>query len=83
MKLTVGMLIDQLTAFDPEASVRLAFQPAWPLEYDVERVTGSHTPPGDDDLDDAPGVVWIGQGDHIGYLPETATDAMGWQRDQD
>jgi hypothetical protein len=33
--MTVGELIEILEDFDENAEVRLAFQPSWPLQYDV------------------------------------------------
>ncbi|WP_035851161.1 hypothetical protein [Kitasatospora azatica] len=78
---TVADLITTLTAFDPTAPVRLAINPQWPFEHYVGTVTATPginptTGPGDTDLtgpDGAPtGVVWIGDGGQIGYLPAEA-----------
>ena len=78
---TVGELIAALADYDPDTPVRLASQPGWPFEYTLGAV--AQTP------DDAEGdgteptkdpVVWIGEGQQAGYLPEIACTALGWSR---
>ena len=76
---TVGDLIEALEIYDPTTPVRLASQPAWPFEHTLGAVV--HTP------DDAEGdgteptetpVVWIAEGEQVGYLPGAAASALGW-----
>lgn len=76
---TVGELIAALHRYDPTTPVRLATQPGYPLENLLARVACT--------LEDAeyegptrtdPPVVWLGAGEHVGYLPALATNALGW-----
>jgi hypothetical protein len=78
---TVGDLIAALDCYDSDTRIRLASQPAWPFEYTIGRI--ALTP---DDAEhngtattDEP-VVWIGEGHQVGYLPGTASNALGWSR---
>ena len=65
--MTVGELIEYLTGFDDEMPVRLAEQPKWPFEYDIEHVV------------DCDGIVYIGEGKQIDYLDGEVADALGWR----
>lgn len=76
---TVGDLIAVLDRYDATTPVRCATQPGYPLEHTIGRVVrtrddadGDGTPPTD------PPVVWLGVGEHVGYLPAPAADALGW-----
>lgn len=78
---TVGDLIVTLECFDLDTRIRLASQPGWPFEYTIGGI--ALTP---DDAEhnstattDEPGV-WIGEGRQVGYLPGTASNALGWSR---
>jgi hypothetical protein len=77
---TVGALIAALGRYDPALPVRCATQPGYPLEHTLARVActddadNNGTPPTD------PPVVWLGIGEHVGYLPAPAADALGWSR---
>lgn len=78
---TVGELVAALEDYDPDTPVRLASQPGWPFEYSIGAVV--HTPDdaegdGTEPTDDP--VVWIGEGQQLGYLPGIAADALGWSR---
>lgn len=75
---TVADLINSLAAFDPTTPVRLALNPEWPFEHyvgpvtatpDITPTSGPHDSPAPAE---APGVVWIGDGGQIGYLPPEA-----------
>ncbi|MFI9452505.1 hypothetical protein [Amycolatopsis sp. NPDC052450] len=68
---TVGELIAALDHYDPAAPVRLATQPAYPLENLLARVVCIQ------DRADQP-VVWLGASDQVGYVPAPVTDALGW-----
>ena len=59
-------LIQELQYLDPEAEVRIAQQPSWPFEYDVNGVV------------EIGGKVWLVEGDQLGYLPGQVKDAIGW-----
>jgi hypothetical protein len=38
--MTVAQLISELEEYNPDAEVRLAFQPSWPFEYGIGDVVG-------------------------------------------
>lgn len=68
---TVGDLIDALDEHDPDTPIRWAAQPAWPFEYTVGTVTA-----GPDDAEEP--VVWLVEGEQVGYLSADVADALGW-----
>jgi hypothetical protein len=72
-KLTVEALIEALEDCDPNAEVRLAHQPSWPLQFAVD----SDHPTAALDLEDGP-VVFLREGEPLGYLPEPARTQLGW-----
>lgn len=121
--MTVQELIDELETLNPDAEVRLAFQPSWPFEHSLgtvaeynaresyEIVQGDYDGEGlawwimntdaDEDSDNAhgpyetrtdaeealdellqdepeDGVVYLGEGAQLGYLPGAAKQALGW-----
>lgn len=72
-----------LEDFDEDAEVRLAMQPSWPMEYtigdvvlveeDLSRTMSEYQ------VDEhEPGIVYISEGDQLGYLPQRATEDLGW-----
>jgi hypothetical protein len=71
---TVAELLDQLADLDPNAPVRLAQQPAWPFEWTLAGVVGV------DDLAEDGQVVYLVEGDQLGYLPDAAAELLGWGR---
>jgi len=75
-KLTVSQLIKELEDLDPDAEVRLATQPNWPFEWHL-----STTEPGPAmqiAVDDQP-VVYLVEGEQLGYLPDTVCRELGWR----
>lgn len=88
MPTTVRELIDRLEECDPDATVLLAHQQAWPLQFDVLGVAeasefrseacAAHGERGCDDCDEVAEteVVWIVQGEHPDspYAPRAAWD---------
>lgn len=82
--MTVEELIEILEDLEPTAEVRIAHQPEWPMEYTVGEVVecGPNDGEEDDDADveddDREGIVYIGEGTQLGYLPEHAVDELGW-----
>jgi len=72
-KLTVEALIEALEDCDPHAEVRLAHQPSWPLQFAVD----PDHPAAALDLEDGP-VVFLREGEPLGYLPEPARTQLGW-----
>ena len=91
--MTVSELIRILEAYDPDSEVRIASQPRWPMEYhihdavettaDEDNIDDEIDDDGrDDGEDDEPEikVVYIVEGDQIGYLGEKARNDLGWER---
>jgi hypothetical protein len=76
---TVGDAIAALSAYDPATPLRIASQPAYPMEHHLARVVCTPTDAEGDGTwpTDAP-VVWLGVGEQVGYLPALAADALGW-----
>lgn len=72
-KLTVEALIEALEDCDPHAEVRLAHQPSWPLQFAID----PDHPAAALDLEDGP-VVFLREGEPLGYLPEAARTQLGW-----
>lgn len=68
--MTVEELIEMLEQFDPEAEVRIASQPSWPMEYELSGV------------DATDGAVFLAEGRQLGYLPHEAAVAVGWAEDE-
>jgi hypothetical protein len=74
----VRQLIDLLSDYSPEAEVRLAIQPRYPLEAHVAGVVSqseirAHS--GKELGYDEPEVVFLLEGEQIGYGPAVAWDA--------
>jgi hypothetical protein len=74
--MTVEELMEQLEQMPPDAEVRLAIQPAWPLTKLVGDVVV-----GED------GKVWIAEGgdlrwDENPYVPGDVTAELGWSKEE-
>lgn len=74
-------LLEALAEMPEDAEVRLASQPAWPMEFrldgpvfvDEAQIARS---PGDD----WPGaVVYLTEAEHLGYLPGFVARELGWR----
>ncbi|MBB5157441.1 hypothetical protein [Saccharopolyspora phatthalungensis] len=78
---TVGDLLAALKDHDSETPIRWAAQPGRPFEYTIGAVVQT---PANTDRDGTPPtqepVVWLGEGEQVGYLSDSAADALGWQR---
>tara|TARA_B100001250_G_scaffold372240_1_gene357584 strand:+ start:49 stop:288 length:240 start_codon:yes stop_codon:yes gene_type:complete len=79
--MTVGELIQELKYMDEGATVRFASQPGWPFEYSIYGVIqvtvnkpGEYTNDGYKQED----VVYLEEGQQIGYLPKEAKEELGW-----
>lgn len=70
--MTVQDLMDFLESCDPEAEVRIAFQPSYPLEYEVEDVAEVRY--SDED------AVYIASGNQLGYLSSKARAELRWNQ---
>ncbi len=71
--MTVAELIEELRYIDQNAEVRLAQQPNWPLEYEIDSVVEVNALNNDEES-----VVYIGEGRQIGYLPQDAKNILYW-----
>jgi hypothetical protein len=66
-------LLEELEGCDPDAQVRLAHQPAWPLAYAIDPANAAV----EVGLDGT-SVASLSQGAQLGYLPEPARTQLGW-----
>lgn len=76
--MTVAELIEMLSGMPADAEIRLATQPAWPMEYTVAPTVFA-----DADCDADATVVYLAEAKQIGYLPEFAAESLranGWNR---
>ncbi|MDP3453210.1 MAG: hypothetical protein Q8R90_09670 [Bacteroidales bacterium] len=74
--MTVQQLIEELEGMNPEAEVRFASQPSWPFEYSIDSVAVSN-PEAEFDFEPAE-VVYLVEGNQIGYLPGHVKEEIGW-----
>lgn len=73
--MTVGELLEALEAVNPDAEIRLATQPGWPLQYAVNGAVAL-TNPGTADT-----IVYLGEGDtpradESPYVPTAVAHAL-------
>ena len=74
MSMTVQEMIDHLSELDPDAPVRLATQPSWPLAFEVASVGPVEDPYTGEQVGD---TVWIVEGGswyQQPYAPRAAWD---------
>ena len=72
--MTVEELIQELKYMDGDATVRFASQPSWPFEYSINGVIQTTVQHRNEEED----VVYLEEGQQIGYLPKEAKDELGW-----
>lgn len=77
--MTVGELMELLESFSPDAEIRLASQPSWPMEYSLATVGSIDADDEDEDGEDGE-VVYLAEGTQIGYLPGAVASQLGWGR---
>ena len=60
-----------------EIEVRFASQPSWPFEYSIDGIVIA---PKFDDQDNDTGqtIVYLGEGQQLGYLPIVVKNELGW-----
>ena len=73
--MTVGELINELKYMDEGATVRFASQPSWPFEYSIYGVVQTTVK---DIRDNEEDIVYLEEGQQIGYLPSEAKEELGW-----
>ena len=69
--MTVEELLHILEGLPPQAEVRFAHQPHYPLEYTITQVAELLT---DDGF-----KVYLGEGEQVGYLPGCVSESLGWR----
>ncbi len=73
--MTVRELIQELKYMDEDAKVRFASQPSWPFEYSIYGVVQTTVK---DIRDNEEDIVYLEEGQQIGYLPSEAREELGW-----
>ncbi len=73
--MTVGELIHELKYMDEGATVRFASQPSWPFEYSIDGVIQTTVRDSGDWEED---IVYLEEGEQVGYLPSEAKKELGW-----
>lgn len=89
--MTLAELIQQLNNLAEElgsdTEVRLAMQPSWPFEYNISQVVAVDLGEQEQDDDYYIGtgeavepqyIVYLSEGQQIGYLPGQAKTELGW-----
>lgn len=76
-------LIERLETMDQDAKVLIAEQPNWPFEYSIDGVVEVDLDQANEDgsyNDDELGmVVYLEEGEQLGYLSGAATEELGWR----
>jgi hypothetical protein len=75
---TVGELITELENFDPDAPVRIAFQPTRPLRAEAGNVVAQGELV-DGERDEDPRLVWIAATTSVGYNENPYAPREAWQ----
>ena len=65
-----------------DVEVRMAQQPKWAFEYSIDQAVVVEDEDGEETRDSVVGekqvVVYLSEGSQLGYLPEKASDELGW-----
>ncbi|OLT26376.1 hypothetical protein BJF83_21485 [Nocardiopsis sp. CNR-923] len=81
--LTLQELVDILTNYvavlGPDAPVRLATQPSWPMEYEISATAPTRPVSNENGAIAKSGVVYLAAGEQLGYLTSEAREALGWE----
>ncbi len=70
--MTVRDLLDILDGLDDDIEVRVAHQPRWAFEYALTGGAVMET------CEENAGILYLAEGEQIGYLPQAAAVAIGW-----
>lgn len=73
MALTVGELREALEGMDDATEVRLATQPSWPMEHTARDIVVPYWC----GESGSPEVVYLFEGEQVGYLPGDVTERAG------
>jgi len=73
-------MLEEIAEESPEAEVRIAEQPSWPFENEINGVVEVVLDDEryEDGVSEPPVVVYLEEGEQIGYLPTLAKEALGW-----
>ncbi|MGW5679728.1 hypothetical protein ACWEV4_32410 [Streptomyces sp. NPDC003860] len=71
-ELTVGDLIDQLSALDRDATVRIAVNPFFPMAHRLAAVMPARDETGRP-------LVFLADGDQLGHVPPDVAVRLTWQ----
>lgn len=78
--MTIRDLIERLEDFaddfGDDIEVRLAQQPRWAFEYSIGNIAAV------EDLQDSDPIIYIGEGQQLGYLPGDAARELGWSKER-
>ena len=66
----VSELKEILEHYDDDMEVRFASQPNWPFEYSILDAVMVHV--------DEEDVIYLEEGQQLGYLPREAKEELGW-----
>lgn len=69
-------LVERTELLPPETPVRLAHQPHWPFEYDIDETAIVDVK--NDRTGETQQVIYLGEGNQIGYLPSEAKEELMW-----
>lgn len=72
-------LEDLAEEFGDEADVRLAIQPRWAFQHSIAQAIGVRLR----EHGEAQPVIYLGEGNQIGYLPHAPAVALGWAEARD
>ena len=86
--MNVKDLINLLENYDDDTEVRIAQQPSWPFEYSITDaalvdLAAPFSEEGESDEEYDPNaepkyVIYLVEGNQLGYLPGIAKNAIGW-----
>ncbi|WP_225847250.1 hypothetical protein [Streptomyces sp. HPF1205] len=69
--MTVGELIERLSAYDPAGDVRLAINPDFPFAHTIGAITAT--------TENGEQTVFTGESGHQTHLPVAVAQVLGWQ----
>ena len=65
-----------------DVEVRTAQQPRWAFEYSIDEAVVVENKDGEETSNNVVGekevIVYLSEGSQLGYLPEEASEALGW-----
>lgn len=74
----VADLLEILEDANPEAEIRFAAQPSWPMEYTVRDAIVYNEQDGQDINPESADFIYLVEGRQLGYLPGDIKAEAGW-----